>query len=189
MRIAVLTTAVPERLNLLRECCASVRNQTLQPVAHLIGLDYAHEGNIRNLNGLARHADELDCDWLMPLADDDLLYPHHLQTLAEASDSADVVYSWCKVVGRNGWSPNRHFNPDALLDGNYIPATALIRTDLARELGWWREDATHGFEDWDFWKSALKIEARFHCVPEVTWIYRFITGDNISLGGSLAESR
>ena len=182
MRIAVLTTAIPERLHLLAECCASVRDQTLQPTTHLIGLDYPHAGNIANLNALARHADDAGCDWLMPLADDDLLSPEHLATLASAG--GDVRYSHCDVEGRD-WNPNRPFDPESLRRGNYIPATALIRTSLARDLGWWREDAAHGFEDWRFWLDALDAGAQFTCIPVVTWRYRFL-GNNLSLGGVYA---
>lgn len=180
MRIAVLTTAIPERLHLLAECCASVRAQTLQPAAHLISLDYPHEGNIGRLNALARQADDLGCDWLALLADDDLLHPTFLERLEAHTTDADIVYPWCDVDGRAGWSPNRLFDPEALQHGNYIPATAMIRTRLARDLGWWDINAPHGWEDWAFWKRALAAGARFVCVPERLWTYRFGT-DNLSV--------
>lgn len=178
--IAVLTTAIPERLGMLAECCLSVEAQTLRPTYHLIGLDYGHAGNIPNLNRLGRSADEHGCEWLMPLADDDYLLPLHLETLAAYADDADVIYSWCEVRGRD-WKPNRAFDAELLRQGNFIPATALIRTSLVEQAGWWDENPEQGFEDWAMWKTLLALGARFRCVEEVTWVYRFGHG-NLSLG-------
>jgi hypothetical protein len=82
------------------------------------------------------------------------------------------------VEGRGAWNPNAPFDAERLRQGNYIPATTLIRAELCAELGW-RADAQHGFEDWDFWLRALDAGASFACIPEVTWLYRF-HGENLS---------
>ena len=179
MTIAVLTTAIPERLRLLADNITSVAAQTRPPDLHLIGIDHAHTGLVPNLNALAQEADARGIEWLAPLADDDTADPHHLETLAAHTSNADIVYTWCRVEGRE-WNPNRAFDPGALRAGNYIPSTALIRTELARDLGWWRPVS---FEDWDFWLRALDAGARFHCEPVVTWTYRF-HGGNRTLGAA-----
>jgi hypothetical protein len=119
----------------------------------------------------------MGADWVAQIADDDLMLPHHLETLATRTD-ADIIYTYCEVTGRS-WNPNAPFDADRLRRENYIPATTLIRTSLCEELHGWREDSRHGFEDWDFWLRALDLGAEFACIPEVTWQYRF-HGSNLS---------
>jgi hypothetical protein len=192
--IAVLTPSLPEREDMLAEAIGSVQAQTTKPSAHLIGIDYSRVGIGRMLNQIASGA---EADWLARLDDDDLFHPTHLEVLASASDGADVVYSWCdvaprapdegtvpvpSVLGPTGWVPNQEFDEDLLRRRNYIPATALIRKTLWEQLGGWRlpgygvgeaPRSPAATEDWDFWIRALDAGARFCCVPEVTWTYRY----------------
>ena len=172
VRILVVTPSLPERDAFRSECVASVVAQTLQPVMHIVGVDYERVGVATMLNRLASIAKPAARDWIAQLADDDLMYPHHLETLATRVDDADVVYSWCNVTGRGDWNPNSHFDAARLRHENYIPAVSLIRASLVESLGGWR-DGEHGFEDWDFWLRALDAGARFACIPTVTWCYRF----------------
>ena len=177
-RIAVVTASLPSRVEFRAECVAAVMAQTLQPVAHLIHLDYQRSGPAACLSAMLPAAVETGADWIAQIADDDLMFPRHLELLAGETD-ADIVYSYCDVIGRGDWNPSAPFDADRLRAGNYIPATSLIRTELCVELGW-RTNAAYGFEDWDFWIRALDAGARFACVPFVTWQYRF-HGDNLSV--------
>jgi hypothetical protein len=153
---------------MLAECVASVQAQTVPVDEHHVALDSALSGDNGGLCNLM--LEETDCEWIQLLADDDLLLPHHVETLAPYLDgSADIVYGWCEVTGRP-WNPNRPFDADALRVANYIPATALIRRELAVDLGGWGGEE---YEDWHFWLRALDAGAEFCCVPEVTWVYRF----------------
>ena len=179
-RVAVVTTSLPERSEFRAECIESVKAQTLTPITHIVMLDYLRAGPAVMLNRMLPACVASEADWIAQLADDDLIDPHHLETLVAHSDDADIVYSYCRVEGR-GFNPNSPFDPDRLRRENYIPATTLIRTGLCEELGW-RADSAYGFEDWDFWLRALDAGARFVCVPEETWTYRF-HGSNLSTGG------
>ncbi len=176
-RIVVVTPSLPERSELRAECVNSVSEQTLKPVAHLIHIDHERRGPAACLNTLARAAVDAGAEWVAQIADDDIMLPHHLETLAKSLD-ADIIYTYCEVEGRGAWNPNAPFDAERLRQGNYIPATTLIRAELCAELGW-RADAQHGFEDWDFWLRALDAGASFACIPEVTWLYRF-HGENLS---------
>jgi hypothetical protein len=197
--IAVLTPSLPERGVMLREAMRSVQGQTLKPSIHAIGVDYDRIGIGRMLNRLAAST---TTEWLARLDDDDLFKRNHLEVLASATDEADVIYTWCdvkprseggvtppapSVLGPAGWIPNQEFDPDLLRQRNYIPATTLIRTSLWAELGGWllpgwgvdespREPQSA--EDWDFWLRALDAGARFRCIPEITWTYRY-HGENV----------
>jgi GT2 family glycosyltransferase len=180
VRVVVITPSLPERAEFRAECVESVKAQTLKPVAHVVMLDYERVGPAVMLNQMLPACIASEADWIAQLADDDLIDSHHLETLVAHSAEADIVYSYCRVTGR-GFNPNSPFDADRLRRENYIPATTLIRTSLCEELGW-RADSAYGFEDWDFWLRALDAGARFVCVPEETWTYRF-HGSNLSTGG------
>jgi hypothetical protein len=143
-------------------------------------VDYERAGPAAMLNRMLPACIAADAEWVAQLADDDLADPHHLELLAAHCADADIVYSWCRVEGRS-FNPNREFDEAALRASNYIPATTMIRTRLCTQLGW-RSDSMHGFEDYDFWLRALDAGARFVCVSEVSWTYRF-HGANLSTGG------
>lgn len=178
MNIAVITPTLSERAPMLAEAMASVAAQTLMPMAHVVWVDHARVGC-----GAARAAavKVTDADWLAFLDDDDLLYPDHLERLASSAGNADVVYSWCDVTGRP-WCPNRHFDADELRRDNFIPVTALVRRDVLVSVGGFRTTnyAAGVWDDWDLWLRMLDDGARFTCIPEITWQYRF-HGANASL--------
>ena len=184
--VSVLTAALPSRLAMLGDACASVRAQRHPAAEHLIGVDYDRRGSSAVRNDLLAAANG---SWVAVLDDDDVLLPNHLEALIAASADADVVYSFCQVTGRpDGWTPNREFDADALREGNFIPVTALIRRSLLDELGGWRNsaDCLYGFEDWRLWLDALDAGARFVCVPEVTWVYRFGSTNKTFVGEKAA---
>lgn len=175
--ITVVTPTLPERSKLLAEAIGSVAGQTVRPAAHLIDVDLHRVGIPDIVNRLV---ERVETEWFLLLCDDDLLYPHHLETIAAHLDSADVVYTYCDVTGRQ-WSPNRPFGGRDLRHGNYIPSNAAVRTSVWRTLGGYRR--SDRFEDWDFWVRAVDAGARFQCVPETTWLYRFGDWGNVSLTG------
>ncbi len=197
--IGVLTPSLPGREDMLAEAMASVQAQTVKPTIHVIGIDHARVGIGRMLNQLARG---VDTEWLARLDDDDVFKPNHLEVLSSGADQADVVYTWCEVaprarngqapavpsvLGPAGWIPNQEFDAEKLRERNYIPATTLIRKSLWESIGGWSlpgwgvQDTPREpefAEDWDFWLRALDAGARFLCIPEVTWTYRF-HGENV----------
>jgi glycosyltransferase involved in cell wall biosynthesis len=171
MTIAVITPMLPERHLFLCEAIDSVCRQTLVRDWHLIALDSSRQGGSAMRNHLCLGT---SADWVAPLDDDDYFLPNHLASLIASSTEADVVYSRCRVIGREGWDPSGPFDPDRLRQGNFISVTTLIRRSLVLELNGWRkrDECPNGFVDWDLWLRALDIGARFVYVPEVTWVYR-----------------
>lgn len=175
MTVAVVTAAIPERFDLLRDALKSVAAQTLQPAEHIVVVDYDRRGTADALNrGLAAVTSE----WVATLDDDDVLYPPHLEVLLGASRFADVVYSYCDCDF--DIHVNAPFNPAVLRVQNYIPTTALIRTEKLREVGGWPDERE---QDWALWLRLLDAQARFVYVPRVTWRYRRHGGPQKALGG------
>jgi glycosyltransferase involved in cell wall biosynthesis len=173
--VAVVTAAIPERFGLLREALDSVAAQTLRPDEHIVVVDYDRRDTAQTLN---RALAAVTSEWVAVLDDDDLLYPWHLETLVGASTLADVVYSWCDC--EMGFDVNVPFDPARLRQGNYIPTTALVRTEKLREVGGWPDER---MQDWALWLRLLDAEARFKYVPRVTWRYRRHGGPQKALGG------
>jgi GT2 family glycosyltransferase len=175
-RVAILTPTLEGREHLLAECVASVKAQTYRSCVHFVQMGERGDGGpaaIRN-----QLAAGIRADWLLFLDDDDLLDPCCVTTLVKLAGDYDVVYPWCRVMGRN-WNPNAEFDADALRRSNFIPVTALVRKSAF--------DAVGGFpldwecEDWGLWLALLDAGARFRCVPHELWTYRFDHGGNRSL--------
>lgn len=169
--ITVLTCAVPKRLEWLARATASVRAQTLKPHAHLIHIDYGRSGTVASLN---RMLAGVETPYVALLADDDELYPEHLEKLRAAISGHTVAYSWCDCGGQ---IPHTQ-------DGSTVAATALIRTQAVRDMGGWTVGEREGNskEDFRLWGRLRSARCTFTCVPEITWKYNF-HGDNQSRGG------
>src|SRR5262249_606009 len=145
----VVTPSMPQRKQLLDECRESVVRQTVPAVRHLVHTDEHKAGPQTVRNMLVRQS---DTEWFLPLDDDDTLDPDCIEQLLARSAASDVVYPFCRMVGRNdGWVPNRLFLGKALLRRPFIPVTALIRRDLFDLLGGYRQVQ---MEDWDFYQRA-----------------------------------
>jgi len=158
--VRVITPSIPERAEMLAECCVSVNAQTVR-FEHLVMVDEEYRGCSVTVNKLAADARGR---WLFRLDDDDLLRPDCLALHLAAVRGADVVYSPPVVEGE----------PEAPFHGDPpgIPAVALIRRSLWVELGGYDESLIH-CEDFDFFSRALEAGARFRRIPEQTWTYRF----------------
>lgn len=167
--VTVVTASMPERAHFLKECIDSVRTQTWEPKAHLIGVDSQLGGAAKMVNDLLP---AINTKWMALLADDDLFYPNHLEVLVSNGDKydADMVYPWCATEGRGGWNPNAFYDPERLMRDNYIPATVLIKTDVVREVGGYPEVVC---EDHAMWLKLLAFNKTIICCPVITWLYRF----------------
>lgn len=172
MDVTVITPTIPDRVDLLREAICSVAQQTEPVKGHLIGVDSLGEGPSPVRNKLIK---SVDTEWIAFLDDDDILFGNHFEVVSQHQNDADLIWTWCSSIGRGNFNPNSHFNEQRLRsDGNYIPITVTLRTELFRRVGGF-SDAR--LEDWDLWIRLLDAGARFKCEPTVTWQYRFL-GNN-----------
>lgn len=171
MNVTVLTASIPQRASMLAEAIQSVCEQSQPPFAHLVAVDVCRLGAPMMLNRLL---DAVATEWLMVLDDDDLLDPHHLKTLVGNSVDADVVYSYCRTEGRPFEQYNQPFDALMLEHRSVVSHTALVRTSCVREVGGWHRERGY---DWDLWKRIRGEGATFRSVPEVTWTYRLLGGN------------
>lgn len=191
--ITVIIPAIPQRTgNLLREACASVAAQQLQPHEVIVEVDHGAQGPAHTRNAALGR---VDSKWVAFLDDDDLMAPQHLQRLAEVQQEtgADVLWPWFWVMGGTDPFPS-HFGRQWDAEHPHIfPITTLVRTEVLRDVGGFRDmgevadpnDAsrTVAGEDWDLWLRISAAGARFHHVPERTWTWRHHANNTSGLPG------
>lgn len=179
--VTIVTPHIPIRPNALARAIKSAALQTVKPAAFSIVTDVHREGSAITRNIALAAA---QTTWVAFLDDDDVLDPHHLETLLNgARDSgADVVYSGCRVIdGRGNRVPIREewgrfnlpFDAQLLRETSWLPVTSLVRTGLAKQ-ALFGPPATHPtspYDDWGFYVRLLDNGAWFHHVPEVTWTW------------------
>jgi len=174
--VSVLTPSIPERASMLAECRASVQAQTDGRWEHLVEVDERREECAVVMNRLAARAKG---EWLLPLADDDLLLPGCIAELLGRSEGADVVYPPPLVWGE----PSEWFTQAPPV----IPSFALIRRTLWETLLGYDESRVRE-EDRDLWTRALAAGARFvRADAAPTWVYRLNHGGNKSFHAGVAS--
>lgn len=130
------------------------------------------------LNAALRHATGV---YVAALAQDDQWLPDCLQTLVnvlEKNPKAAATYGLAQMMDANGNDLPQTFGQvlppsqlyDHLIEGNFIPACAvMIRRAALDSVGWY--DETLYFEDWDLW---LRLAAVYPVlsVPAIVFRYR-----------------
>jgi tetratricopeptide (TPR) repeat protein len=133
-------------------------------------------------------------DYVTFLDDDDTIVPNHLSglvaALAQAGD-ARVVHSVARAVFLDGQSQavGRPMALMTLFERNFIHLSAsLIARSLVEEGA--RFDPQFAFlDDWDFF-IGLAQRARFHFVPQQTFVWNAEVGDSGAGGGrNIDETR
>jgi len=148
----------------------SVAVQTVQPKQHLIEVsDGPLVPKLNRLIGM------VEVDYYVQVDDDDLLYANHLEVLS-ANLSADVVWTWVDVEGRN-WNPNEGYQPGVLQSRNYIPSNCAIRVEAVKAVGGHRDVPVGSYHDHDLLARLEQAGASFLNVPVITWKYRFHSGN------------
>jgi hypothetical protein len=182
---------------MLVELLDSAAHQTRPFDQIVVTIDHAHSGAPANL---ARAFEAVDCDYVVPMGDDDWLAPTHVERcLAFALERrADVVYTGFTVVG--GTNPfeywfGQEFTPELLERGSCIPGGgAFVRSQAIRDCGgmpipgqpdfgafddeW--PDATH--EDYALWLRMLRNGATFAHLAERLWYWRHHSGNTSGRG-------
>lgn len=172
--VTVITASLPHRNDLLEQARQSVADQTLGPVRHLVDVD----PDVSVAVSRNRLLERVVTEWVAFLDDDDLLDPHHIETLlvrARQGD-VDVVASYCRFDGPPLPTPacctgfcNRPFVLEDLRSHGIFPITVLARRQALADAGDFRLEDT--WEDWSLWNRMADLGSRFVTLPDVTWTY------------------
>lgn len=194
--IGVVIPAHPVRMRngMMTRALQSVGAQELQPSAVCVFNDTKHRG----APFARQQALELNaCEWTAFLDSDDWFKPEHLRVLAEAQaeTGADYVYSWYELVRLGQNMGNTYWKkPDGTLtDGVFPPThftdpwdpanprqttiTILVRTELAKQVGFWAPEDETTFpdghrvgEDYHFTLECNRL-GKIHHVVKRTWYW------------------
>lgn len=164
-RITVVTPTLPDRFDQLVECIMSVDAQTVPVADHVIITDKNRHGPswARNVG-----IKDVKTEFTLFLDDDDVLYKDYIETVTPFLDNYDVIYTWCKLVNFKAHL-DVPFDENHLRQANFIPVTAVVRTELLREVGCFDKGP---YEDWKLWKKILDAGGRFKPIYLRKWEYR-----------------
>lgn len=165
-----------ERNGMLKRAAASVAAQTV-PVEHVLARDVHRKGAAVTRNhGLAL----VETEWTAFLDSDDEMDPTHIeQLLACAKDTgADYVYPWFRVRGGTDPFPMFFGKPWDNQHPHHTTITVLVRTGLARQVGFITPDPAtvtgpegNWGEDFRFTKGCVAAGAKIVHLPVRSWTW------------------
>jgi glycosyltransferase involved in cell wall biosynthesis len=199
--VRVIIPSIPERHELLARAVRSTRDHGDVYMGVWTEIDNEGLGAAATRNRAlewSREAGE-PAEYIAFLDDDDEFLPEHLPACLEhaGKTGADVVYPWFNIQlhgqirndldplkMRGGTTFGKEFDPEALKINNFIPVTALVRSELLYEVGgfpvpgseeWPHEDC----EDWALWLRLVDAGAKFEHLAQRTWTWNW-HGSNTS---------
>ena len=117
-----------------------------------------------------------ETEYILPLDADDRLKPKFIEScipyLLEYPEIG-FVYPWVECFGAQEyiWQCPA-FDPGELRWKNLLNPSALYRRSMWEAIGGYDESWRQGYEDWDFWMSAVEKGWAGVCLPKVLFEYR-----------------
>ena len=191
--VTVCTPTIQPRSPLLNRAMASVMNQTLQPLTHLILSDFRKLGAPAMLDECLRTA---RTEWVAILADDDEFLPHHLETLWNLVEEAgaDIGYTHFRFSNQPDAGHLEKFRglPFDYDHPRQMTGVYLGRRELLLDVGGHStgfdpesyeldEQGHRAGEDFLLVKRLAAARARIAVSPEVTWIYHLGHGNTLGM--------
>jgi hypothetical protein len=134
---------------------------------------------------------QVDTEWVCHLDADDELEPGYFEAMARAS--ADVRAPSVRYIrqhrarqpGMPAVAGHTHqCEAGCLVEGNWLVVGSLVRAELVRQVGGWRDFSWS--EDWDLWLRCHLAGATFEPVPDA--VYRaHVRPNSRNRGASRAE--
>lgn len=194
--VTVAVPTIPGREDMLARAFRSMQRQSRPADAVLVERDFWRTGAAATRNRILA---KVTTDWVAWLDDDDELLPNHLAVLLDVAEDtgADLVYPRPRMATgtdptailidgqwRSPWG--RPFTVDSASHirhrGSFIPITHLVRTSLAREVGFppgrTLPDGRYQGEDERYLIGLLDEKARFEHVNIRTWLWYGSHGGN-----------
>jgi glycosyltransferase involved in cell wall biosynthesis len=115
-------------------------------------------------------------EYILPLDADNKIRPHYLSKAVEVLDNnkkIGVVYAYADLFGeKKGVWMFPSFDPGKLLLENFVEACSVFRKKIWEQCEGYDPAMTIGYEDWDFWISAMEKGWSFQLIEEVLFDYR-----------------
>lgn len=117
-------------------------------------------------------------NYILPLDGDDKIDPTYVEKamgIITAQGPFTVVYCEAAVFGdlNMKWMLPP-FSLKGILKENMVFCSALFSRKLFIRTGGFNPNMQTGWEDWDFWLSAIENGAKFYRLPEVLFYYRMV---------------
>ena len=116
--------------------------------------------------------------WIYFLDSDDWLKPDGLQAMLAGAADADVLIAAHERVTAEGAAAGVHHPPEiadplAVFARGcpIVPVSVLVRAELVHRLGGF-DEALQVSEDWDLWRRAARLGARFRRLDQIVAVYR-----------------
>ncbi len=114
--------------------------------------------------------------YILPLDSDDMIASIFLEEtvdILETHPAIDFVYTEALFWGaKNEIWATTDFEPELLLQRNLMTCTTLYRREMWEKIGGYSTNMKHGYEDWDFWISAVEKGFRGTNIHLPLFIYR-----------------
>lgn len=184
MKITVCTPTHIGRLHngMFAKAMESVAAQSYPAAATSVCVDVNREGAAPTRHKALM---AVQTDWVAFLDSDDLFLPRHLELMAKHAreTEADFVYSWFKILTKEGrileddpiFPMGHYLNPFDPEDPIETTITTLVRTELAKEVGFHALDRGHDInsgEDRRFTLGCLEAGGKISHLVRKTWLWR-----------------
>jgi GT2 family glycosyltransferase len=183
----------------LGEAIDSILNQTLPPVKVVLVNDGSTDNSLEVMRGYQekhptiidvidqsnggvararnRGFKEVGTFWTIFLDADDILDPTYIERTVSAAKehSASIVYTdmlLFDTTQKKHHQKFRKYSKSALWQANFIHNSALIETQILREVGGYKEIMEKGLEDWELFISLGEKTKHFYYIPEPLLHYR-----------------
>lgn len=169
------------RNGMLARAMHSISYQTKPAAAISVAIDVVGRGAPVTRQ---RALDAVQTPWVAFLDSDDYFLPDHLAALSKHAEEsgADFVYSWFKIEDQFGrileedpiFPPGHYLNQFNPEDPIETTITVLVRTELAKEVGFQALNRGHGQntgEDAFFTLGCLAAGAKISHLVRKTWIW------------------
>jgi len=122
--------------------------------------------------------------YILPLDADNMITPEYITKavgIMEADPSISIVYSDRELFGNTtGIVQVGEFDVMRIIKANYIDACAIYRKKVwETNHGYDEKMPAQGWEDWDFWLTAIENGFCFYYIPEPLFLYRVLDNSMI----------
>lgn len=113
--------------------------------------------------------------WIIFLDADDILDINYIKKCLYCArkNNADIVYTNMKMFGsKNEKFLAKKHDIAEMRKGNYIHNSALLKTEMVRQAGGYKQEMSGGYEDWELYLSLFELGAKAEWINEDLLHYR-----------------